>query len=148
MHPHPGQSEYRGADPRRRRSAARRRAWHSPRKSAKVEKSSEYDHDPQRARGNPAQDADRALYRRRPAGGLAHAGAPGGARALQPELRSNQDPKQLIEAASHILSDVSKLAGIVMVPRREEQVSFRHIDFLGLGARRVMVVLVTPARPV
>ncbi|OGI50976.1 MAG: heat-inducible transcriptional repressor HrcA [Candidatus Muproteobacteria bacterium RIFCSPHIGHO2_02_FULL_65_16] len=64
-------------------------------------------------------------------------------RKLKHELRSNQDPKQLIEAASHILSDVSKLAGIVMVPRREEQVSFRHIDFLGLGARRVLVILVT-----
>jgi heat-inducible transcriptional repressor len=62
---------------------------------------------------------------------------------LQGELSPDQDPQQLIENASHLLSEVSKLAGLVLVPRRDEQLAFRHIDFVGLSGRRLLVILVT-----
>lgn len=64
-------------------------------------------------------------------------------RLLKDELSADQDTHQLIENASHLLSEVSKLAGLVLVPHRDDQVTFRHIDFLSLSARRVLVILVT-----
>jgi heat-inducible transcriptional repressor len=64
-------------------------------------------------------------------------------RKLQGELSSEQDPQQLVENASHLLSEISKLAGLVLVPRREEQAAFRHIDFVGLSGHRLLVILVT-----
>lgn len=62
---------------------------------------------------------------------------------LEGELSADQDPQQLIENASHLLSEISKLAGIVLLPRRDEQVAFRHIDFISLSGRRILVILVT-----
>jgi heat-inducible transcriptional repressor len=59
------------------------------------------------------------------------------------ELSATQDPHQLIENASHLLSEISKLAGVVLVPHRDEQTTFRHIDFLSLSAGRLLVILVT-----
>ena len=64
-------------------------------------------------------------------------------RKLQGELSANQDPQQLMENASHLLSEVSKLAGLVLVPRREEQLAFRHLDFVSLSSRKLLVILVT-----
>lgn len=65
------------------------------------------------------------------------------ARLLREELTANQDPHQLIESASHLLSEVSKFAGVVLVPHRDAQTTFRHIDFLSLSSRRILVILVT-----
>ena len=65
------------------------------------------------------------------------------ARVFREELSATQDPHQLIENASHLLSEISKLAGVVLVPHRDEQTTFRHIDFLGLSAGRILVILVT-----
>lgn len=62
---------------------------------------------------------------------------------LEHELLSNQDPQQLIENTSQLLSEICKLTGIVMAPRREEQLAFRHIDFVSLSDRRILVILVT-----
>lgn len=64
-------------------------------------------------------------------------------RLLEGELSAVQDPHELIETASHLLSEISRLTGIVMVPRRDEQSTFRHIDFLALSGRRILVILVT-----
>lgn len=64
-------------------------------------------------------------------------------RLLKEELSPQQDPQQLIENASHLLSEISKLAGIVLVPHREEQLKFKHIDFLTMSGRRILVILVT-----
>lgn len=64
-------------------------------------------------------------------------------RMMEGELFSAQDPQQLIETASHLLSEISRLAGVVMVPRRDEHSAFRHIDFLALSGRRILVILVT-----
>jgi len=67
----------------------------------------------------------------------------GALRRLKEELAGVHDPQHLIGAASQILSEVSKLAGIVMVPRREEYATFRHLDFVSLSGQRVLVILVT-----
>ncbi len=64
-------------------------------------------------------------------------------RKLKQEFEADQDPEHLIAAASHILSEVSKLAGIVRVPRRDDHVAFIHIEFLSLSGQRVLVILVT-----
>jgi heat-inducible transcriptional repressor len=64
-------------------------------------------------------------------------------RKLRGELDPAQDPHHLLECASQTLSEVSRLAGIVMVPRRDEQVAFRHLDFVTLSGRRLLVILVT-----
>ena len=60
---------------------------------------------------------------------------------LEQELLANHDPQHLIENASHIMSEVCKLAGIVMAPRREEQLAFRHIDFVSLTGQRILVIV-------
>jgi heat-inducible transcriptional repressor len=62
---------------------------------------------------------------------------------LEQELQANHDPQHLLENASHIMSEVCQLAGIVMAPRREEQLAFRHIDFVSLTGQRILVILVT-----
>lgn len=64
-------------------------------------------------------------------------------RVFRDELSSDQDPQQLIENASHLLSEISKLAGVILVPHRDDQTTFRHIDFLALSAHRILVILVT-----
>lgn len=64
-------------------------------------------------------------------------------RIFKEELSADQDPHQLIANASHLLSEISKLAGVVLVPHRDEEVTFRHIDFLALSGRRILVILVT-----
>lgn len=65
-------------------------------------------------------------------------------RVIKEELLSaEQDPHHLMESASHLLSEISKLAGLVLVPHRDDEVTFRHIDFLALSSRRVLVILVT-----
>jgi heat-inducible transcriptional repressor len=62
---------------------------------------------------------------------------------LRCELDASQDPQQLIECASHMLSEVSKLAGLVVLPRRDDLSAFRHIDFVALSAGRLLVIIVT-----
>lgn len=64
-------------------------------------------------------------------------------RKLEGELNAEQHPQQLIENASHLLSEISKLAGVILLPRRDESVAFRHIDFLSLAGQRILVILVT-----
>lgn len=53
------------------------------------------------------------------------------------------DAASLIENASHVLSGVTRLAGVVMLPRRERN-AFRQIEFLPLtDGNRVLAILVT-----
>jgi heat-inducible transcriptional repressor len=53
------------------------------------------------------------------------------------------DAASLIENTSHVLSGVTRLAGVVMLPRRERN-AFRQIEFLPLtGGNRVLAILVT-----
>lgn len=52
------------------------------------------------------------------------------------------DLDHLVQSASTMLSEVTRFAGVVMVPHTE-QVLFRQIEFLSLSARRLLVILVS-----
>ena len=52
-------------------------------------------------------------------------------------------PQQLVNAAAQLLSQLSHFAGIVMTPKRREP-SFRHVEFMQLSERRVLLIIVTP----
>src|SRR5438094_2636682 len=51
-------------------------------------------------------------------------------------------PQPLVNAAASLLSQLTHFAGIVMTPKREA--SFRHLEFLRLSERRVLLIIVTP----
>ncbi len=57
------------------------------------------------------------------------------------------DPQTVAQSVSMLLSTVTKLAGIVTVPRRA-QMSLRQIEFLPLSGRRVLAILVVNDREV
>ncbi len=50
-------------------------------------------------------------------------------------------PHRLLQSASHLLSDLTRFAGIVMAPRRSTQ--FRHVEFLHLSEKRILLIIVT-----
>lgn len=49
--------------------------------------------------------------------------------------------QQLVEHASMLLSEITHLAGIVMLPRRDSN-TLRHVEFLSLSEKRILVILV------
>ena len=53
------------------------------------------------------------------------------------------NPQRVIHAASQLLSELSRFAGIVMTPRRREP-TFRQIEFMRLSEKRVLLIVVTP----
>lgn len=63
-------------------------------------------------------------------------------RQLEGGLTARPDSGQLMESASSLLSQVTRMAGIVMVPR-QEQTELRQIEFLQLSGNRVLAILVT-----
>ena len=60
---------------------------------------------------------------------------------LEGELVADR-PQQLMSAAAGLLSQLTQFAGVVMTPKRREA-SFRHLEFLRLSERRVLLILVT-----
>ncbi len=61
---------------------------------------------------------------------------------LQGTLAAQQDTGDMINVASRLLADLTQMAGVVTLPRREI-VCFRHIEFLPLSHNRVLVIFVT-----
>lgn len=61
---------------------------------------------------------------------------------MRRRFASLDDSAALIESASQILSGVTHLAGVVMLPRHERN-AFKQIEFLPLSADRVLAILVT-----
>ena len=61
------------------------------------------------------------------------------------QMRRQLDPdwstRQLVQSTSSILSEITQMAGLVTIPRRD-QVMLRHVEFLSLNANRVLVILV------
>lgn len=55
-----------------------------------------------------------------------------------PQQAATQD---MLASVSGVLSDVTKFAGLVSVPKRD-QISFRHVDFVPLADQRVLVIIV------
>jgi heat-inducible transcriptional repressor len=60
---------------------------------------------------------------------------------LEDQLRL-QNTQKLVVSASQMLSDLTHFAGVVMTPRRST--GFRHIEFLKLAEKRVLLIIVTP----
>ncbi len=60
---------------------------------------------------------------------------------LAPELSPDQ-PQRVIANAASLLSNLSSFVGVVLAPRRSSV--FKHIEFLRLGDRRVLLIIVSP----
>jgi heat-inducible transcriptional repressor len=60
---------------------------------------------------------------------------------LEEQLRVDNTQK-LVVSASQLLSDLTHFAGVVVTPRRNA--GFRHIEFLTLSEKRVLLIIVTP----
>jgi heat-inducible transcriptional repressor len=54
-----------------------------------------------------------------------------------------EHPQKLISSASQLLSELTHFAGVVVAQRRQSP-AFRHIEFLSLSEKRVLLILVTP----
>ncbi|MBL8389070.1 MAG: heat-inducible transcriptional repressor HrcA [Hydrogenophaga sp.] len=57
-------------------------------------------------------------------------------------IEAGAQPQRVISHAAQMLSSLSQYVGVVMAPRRASV--FRHIEFLSLSDRRVLVILVSP----
>ncbi|EGV31689.1 heat-inducible transcription repressor HrcA [Thiorhodococcus drewsii AZ1] len=62
--------------------------------------------------------------------------------SLQGRFEFGMDSKTLVETASNLLSGITHLAGVVMLPRHE-RTAFRQIELLPLSENRVLAILVT-----
>lgn len=66
--------------------------------------------------------------------------------ARRPELRAPElpaeQPQKVIASAAQLLSNLSQFVGVVVAPRRSSV--FRHIEFLRLSERRLLMIIVAP----
>jgi heat-inducible transcriptional repressor len=60
---------------------------------------------------------------------------------LEYEL-SSPDPQRLLTSAADLLSNLTQFAGVVMIPKRKS-IAFRHLEFLPLSDKRILVIIVT-----
>ena len=65
----------------------------------------------------------------------------GGETSLESQLQPDQ-PQRVIANAAQLLSSLSSFVGVVTSPRKSSV--FHHIEFLRLGERRVLVIMVSP----
>jgi heat-inducible transcriptional repressor len=61
---------------------------------------------------------------------------------LQLQLEQDQNTHELVSSVSEFLSGVTKLAGIVTLPK-VQQIRLRQLEFIPLSERRVLAILVT-----
>jgi heat-inducible transcriptional repressor len=61
---------------------------------------------------------------------------------LEGQLQPDHTQK-LVSQASHLLSDLTRFAGVVMTPKRRSA-AFRHIEFLRLSEKRILLIIVAP----
>ena len=52
------------------------------------------------------------------------------------------NPQRVIQSASQLLSHLTQFAGVVMTPRRA--ITFKHVEFLKLSEKRILLIVVTP----
>ena len=62
-------------------------------------------------------------------------------RALEGQLLPNQ-PQRLISSASHLLSELTQFAGVVVAPRKDA-VRIRQFEFISLAENRILLIIVT-----
>ncbi len=67
--------------------------------------------------------------------------APNQAALLEGQLQADA-PQRVMTHAAQLLSNLSSFAGVVVTPRRGG--IFRHVEFLRLGERRVLLIVVSP----
>ena len=60
---------------------------------------------------------------------------------LKREL-SSPDPQQLINTAADMLSNLTQFAGVVLIPKRKT-LAFKHLEFMPLSEKRILVIIVT-----
>ena len=60
---------------------------------------------------------------------------------LEGEL-ANDRPQQIVSTAASLLSQLTQFAGVIVTPRRREA-AFRHLEFLRLSEKRVLLIVVT-----
>ncbi len=53
-----------------------------------------------------------------------------------------EEPSRAVSSAAALLSNLSQFAGVVMVPRRAQ--TFKHIEFIRLSGKRVLLIMVSP----
>lgn len=63
------------------------------------------------------------------------------------EFNASMEKDEAVEKASKILSEVTRMAGVVTLPNREI-VQFRHIEFLKLSNNRILVIFVADEQEV
>jgi heat-inducible transcriptional repressor len=66
---------------------------------------------------------------------------------LEAELNPDLAPSELVASASDLLSQITQMTCLITTPLRN-QVSLRHVEFVGLDAERVLVILVLDDREV
>jgi heat-inducible transcriptional repressor len=54
-----------------------------------------------------------------------------------------ENTQRLVFSASQMLSDLTRFAGVVVNPKRRSG-AFRHIEFLSLSDKRILLIIVTP----
>ena len=64
------------------------------------------------------------------------------ARPIEPQPLQPDQPQRVIANAAQLLSNLSSFVGVVTAPRKPSV--FHHIEFLRLGERRVLVIMVSP----
>ena len=65
-----------------------------------------------------------------------------GSASAAPRLLLPDQPQKVLSSAAQMLSSLSQFVGVVMAPRRSSV--FRHIEFLRLSDRRLLVIIVSP----
>ncbi|MDH3280264.1 MAG: heat-inducible transcriptional repressor HrcA [Gammaproteobacteria bacterium] len=63
-------------------------------------------------------------------------------REIEERLAGEMDPKVLLTNATNILSQITRFAGVILIPGQDNS-RFRQIEFLKLSATRVLTILVT-----
>jgi heat-inducible transcriptional repressor len=61
---------------------------------------------------------------------------------IQGRLPRHSKPEDILETASSQLSEITSMAGVVMIPKRE-LTALRQIEFLPLSSNQILVILVT-----
>lgn len=64
-------------------------------------------------------------------------------RELKGQLHPDQ-PQRVISAASHLLSELTQFAGVVVSPRRDT-LKIRQIEFISLSENRILLIIVSTA---
>ena len=67
--------------------------------------------------------------------------------SLQQQIGTIGEPDSVLSSASSLLSELTSMAGVVTLPRHEQE-SLRQLEFLPLSGNRVLVILVLNEREV